>query len=238
MSRVPVAIVGAGPYALSLAAHLAARNVEHRIFGRPMLFWSQIAEAGADRYLKSYCFGTNISTPARGFSFADYSAPRGLETFEPCSIRDFAAYGLWFQQKNIPWVEPVDIENVSKDRNGFKVTLANGESFVAAHVVLATGLSYFAHVPPILASLPSALAAHTSVVPEFRSFRGKSVAVVGGGQSALEAAALLHEAGARPQLLVRDDKSFGCGVSRRIAASGGDCDRLFQISVLVPRRGF
>ena len=206
MSRVPVAIVGAGPYALSLAAHLAARNVEHRIFGRPMLFWSQIAEAGADRYLKSYCFGTNISTPARGFSFADYSAPRGLETFEPCSIGDFAAYGLWFQQKQIPWVEPVDIDNVSKHRNGFRVTLANGESFVAAHVVLATGLSYFAHVPPILASLPPALAAHTSAVPEFRSFRGKSVAVVGGGQSALEAAALLHEAGARPQLLVRDDK--------------------------------
>ena len=99
MSRIPVAIVGAGPYALSLAAHLAARNVEHRIFGRPMLFWSQIAEAGADRYLKSYCFGTNISTPARGFSFADYSAPRGLETFEPCSIGDFAAYGLWFSTK-------------------------------------------------------------------------------------------------------------------------------------------
>ena len=186
-----------------------------------MLFWSQIAEAGADRYLKSYCFGTNISTPARGFSFADYSAPRGLETFEPCSIRDFAAYGLWFQQKNIPWVEPVDIENVSKDRNGFKVTLANGESFVAAHVVLATGLSYFAHVPPILASLPSALAAHTSVVPEFRSFRGKSVAVVGGGQSALEAAALLHEAGARPQLLVRDEESLDAAClagSRPLAA--------------------
>jgi hypothetical protein len=206
MSRVPVAIIGAGPYGLSLAAHLASRNVEHRIFGRPMLFWSQIAEAGADRYLKSYCFGTNISTPARGFSFADYSAPRGLETFEPCSIGDFAAYGLWFQEKIVPWVEPVDIQNVSKNGSGFEVTLANGESFGAAHVVLATGLSYFAHVPPILASLPSALVAHTSVVPEFRSFSGKSVAVAGGGQSALEAAALLHEAGARPQLLVRDDR--------------------------------
>ena len=206
MSKVPVAIIGAGPYGLSLAAHLAARKLEHRIFGHPMLFWSQIANAGADRYLKSYCFGTNISTPVPGFSFADYSAPRGLETFEPCSIGDFAAYGLWFQEKNIPWVEPVDIESVSKDGNGFKVTFANGESFVAAHVVLATGLSYFAHVPPILASLPSALAAHTSVVPEFRSFRGKSVAVVGAGQSALEAAALLHEAGAQPQLLVRDDR--------------------------------
>jgi hypothetical protein len=199
-------IVGAGPYGLSLAAHLAARNLKHRIFGHPMLFWSQIANAGADRYLKSLCFGTNISTPVPGFSFADYSAPRGLETFEPCSIGDFAAYGLWFQQKIVPWVEPVDIQIVSKDGSSFEVTLANGESFAAANVVLATGLSYFAHVPPILASLPPALAAHTSVVPEFKSFKGKSVAIVGGGQSALEAAALLHEAGARPQLLVRDER--------------------------------
>ena len=64
-----------------------------------MLFWSQLAEAGGERYLKSYCFGTNISTPTPGFSFADYSEPRGLETFEPCSIEDFANYGHWFQQK-------------------------------------------------------------------------------------------------------------------------------------------
>jgi 2-polyprenyl-6-methoxyphenol hydroxylase-like FAD-dependent oxidoreductase len=63
VSRVAVAIIGAGPYGLSLSAHLAARNIEHRIFGRPMLFWSQVADAGGDRYLRTYCFGTNISTP-------------------------------------------------------------------------------------------------------------------------------------------------------------------------------
>ena len=55
--------------------------------------------------LKSFCFGTNISSPTRGSTFADYCIPRGLETFEPCSIRDFAAYGLWFQKKNVGWVE-------------------------------------------------------------------------------------------------------------------------------------
>jgi FAD-dependent urate hydroxylase len=206
MSKVPVAIIGAGPYGLSLAAHLAARNVPHRIFGHPMVFWSKIANAGADRYLKSYCFGTSISTPTQGFSFPEYSAPRGLETFEPCSMGDFAAYGLWFQQKIVPWVEPVDIQNVSKTGNGFEVSLASGESFVAANVVLATGLSYFAHVPPILSSLPSPLVAHTSEIPDFELFRGKSVAVVGRGQSALEAAALLHEVGARPLLLVRSNR--------------------------------
>jgi len=203
MSRGIIAIIGAGPYGLSLAAYLAARNVEHRIFGRPMQFWSQIAEAGRERYLKSYCFGTNIPAPTHGSTLADYSRPRGLETFEPCSIGDFASYGLWFQKKNVAWVEPVEVEHVSKVAHGFAVTLANGERFVAAQVVLATGLSCFAQVPPALASLPPGLATHTSKIAAFASFRGSSVAVIGAGQSALEAAALLHEAGARPQLLVR-----------------------------------
>ena len=62
-----------------------------------MQFWSEIAAAGGERYLKSYCFGTNISTPTPGFSFVDYCTPRGLETFEPCSIADFACW---------PWVVP------------------------------------------------------------------------------------------------------------------------------------
>src|SRR5581483_8652508 len=39
----------------------------------------------------------------------------------------------------------------------------------------------------------------------FSAFKGIDVAVIGAGQSALEAAALLNEAQARPQLLVRED---------------------------------
>lgn len=205
MSRGVVAIIGAGPYGLSLAAHLAARNVEHRIFGRPMQFWSNIAKAGGERYLKSYCFGTNISTPTAGYSFADYSEPRGLETFEPCSIEDFASYGLWFQQRNVPWVEPVEVASVDRQTRGFVVTLADGERFVTDSLVIATGLAGFAHVPSAIASLPPALASHTSAITSFAAFKGRDIAVIGAGQSALEAAALLHEAGARPQLLVRED---------------------------------
>jgi FAD-dependent urate hydroxylase len=205
VSRVAVAIIGAGPYGLSLSTHLTARNVKHRIFGSPMRFWSDIAAAGGERYLKSYCFGTNISTPTRGYSFADYSHPRGLETFEPCSIRDFAAYGLWFQQENVPWVEPIDVALLDRQAEGFAITLANAERFVADHVVIATGLSGFAHVPPEIAMLPPGLATHTSGIASFAAFKGREVAVIGAGQSALEAAALLLEAGALPQLLVRED---------------------------------
>ena len=205
MSKRLVVIVGAGPYGLSLAAHLAARKVKHRIFGTPMLFWSRIAEAGGERYLKSFCFGTNVSSPTRGSTFADYSIPRGLETFEPCSIRDFAAYGLWFQKKNVRWVEPVEVERLSKTYNSFEIVLSNAERVVAANVVVATGLSYFATVPPVLDALPDELVTHTSSITTFAAFKGQDVAVIGAGQSALEAAALLNEAGAQPQLLIRDN---------------------------------
>jgi thioredoxin reductase len=204
MTRIPVAIVGAGPYGLSVAAHLAARKIDCRIFGQPMLFWSDIAAAGDRRFLKSYCFGTNLSTPEAGFAFADYNGPRGLETFEPCSMGNFAAYGRWFQERKVPSVEPVAVAALSRQSDGFALRLANDEHLMASNVVLATGLSGFAHVPPSLQSLPPQLCTHTSNVTSFEAFRGKRVAVVGGGQSALEAAALLHEAGAKPQLLVRD----------------------------------
>jgi FAD-dependent urate hydroxylase len=204
MSRVAVAIIGAGPYALSLSAHLAALKIKHRIFGRPMQFWSDIVDAGGERYLKSYCFGTNISAPKPGHSFADYSGPRGLETFEPCSIADFVAYGHWFQQEMVPWVEPLEVKLVGRRARGFAVTLSNGERFLADRLVIATGLAGFTYVPRELASLPEALATHTSGITSFDAFKGLDVAVIGAGQSALEAAALLQEAGARPQLLVRE----------------------------------
>lgn len=204
MRRSTIAVIGAGPYGLSLAAHLGARGVAHRVFGRPMQFWSQVANAGDGRYLKSFCLGSDISTPQSGYSFLDYNRPRGLETFEPCAIGDFAAYGTWFQQNNAPWVEAVDVANVTHRGGTFEVTLANGECFPAGRVVVATGLSSYARMPQELRSIPQALAAHTSHVASFADYAGLSVAVVGAGQSALEAAALLHEAGASPRLIVRE----------------------------------
>jgi thioredoxin reductase len=171
-----------------------------------MQFWSRIAEAAGERYLKSYCFGTNLSAPRPGFTFKDHNGPRGLETFEPCSMANFTEYGRWFQKNNVQWIEPVDVENITRTSNGFAVKLVNGEEFLAAKVVVATGLSCFAKVPEALTTLPSTRYTHTSNIRTFTSYAGLRVAVIGAGQSALEAATLLHEAGAFPQLLVREDQ--------------------------------
>jgi cation diffusion facilitator CzcD-associated flavoprotein CzcO len=203
--KSPIAVIGAGPYGLSVAAHLSAQKIEHRIFGRPMQFWSQIARAADERYLKSYCFGTNLSSPRPGFSFADYSRPRGLETFEPCAMGQFADYGHWFQENNVPWVEPVDVTNVERKNDGFAITLEDGERLLADQVVVATGLSCFAYAPSVLENLPAGLHTHTSRIDSFQTFKGRRVAVIGAGQSSLEAGALLREAGAESQVLVRED---------------------------------
>jgi lysine/ornithine N-monooxygenase len=204
MSSVDVAIIGAGPYGLSIAAHLANQKIEHRIFGKPMQFWEQIAEAADKRFLKSYCFGTNLSTPAPGYTFSDYNTPRNLETFEPCSMSNFAAYGRWFQENQVPWVEPVDVVTVKLQDGKFALSLSNGEDLVAKQVIVATGLASFANVPRVFSSVTPSRVTHTSNISEFSSFKGRRLAVLGAGQSALEAAVLLHEADAEPTLLVRE----------------------------------
>lgn len=170
-----------------------------------MQFWSGIADAADERYLKSFCFATNLSAPEPGYSLVDYNKPRGLETFDRCSMSNFANYGIWFQQHNVPWVERKDVVSVERQASRFAITLSNGERTIATHVVVATGLSHYASMPPVLASLPAGLACHTAEIDGFERFSGQRVAVIGGGQSALEAAALLLEAGAMPELLVREN---------------------------------
>ena len=201
-----VAIVGAGPYGLSLAAHLRHHGVDFKIFGQPMDFWFKIAQGGSDRYLKSFGLGTRIYVPQAGYSFVEYCVRRNLENFEPCSIKDFANYGIWVQDQNIPDVERVGVVDISRMEGGFHIALSNGTALNAKRVVVATGLTSYARIPLELGNLPGHLLSHSSQVSNFERFAGLDVCVMGAGQSALEAAVLLHEAGARPRLLARGAK--------------------------------
>jgi FAD-dependent urate hydroxylase len=73
----------------------------------------------------------------------------------------------------------------------------------ARSVVIATGVLPHRHIPAELSGLPPELLSHTSDHRLFDRFSGRRVAVVGAGSSALETAALLHEAGGEAHLIVR-----------------------------------
>src|SRR5580700_3205823 len=195
-----VAIIGAGPYGLSLAAHLRARGVKYRIFGEPMRFWLNMP-VGVN--LKSLAFATNIAVPTRGYSFPNWCRQHGLEDFEPCTMQSFSAYGLEIQKHFVPDVEEVLATNVSVRAGGFEVALSSGEHLRSRKVVVCTGLSGLAQIPDVLRELGPDRMRHTFDISDYSEFRNKTVAVIGAGASAIEAGALVREAGGSSEVFVR-----------------------------------
>jgi hypothetical protein len=96
----------------------------------------------------------------------------------------------------VPELEDAKLVNLARSDSGFFLTLDTGETFAARTVVLAVGISHYAYIPPVLGGLTSKALSHSSQVPQPAKFAGKKVAVVGSGASAIDLAALLHEAGA------------------------------------------
>jgi hypothetical protein len=88
------------------------------------------------------------------------------------------------------------------------VTVADAGPVTARQVVIATGVQPYAAIPAELSGLPPDLVSHTGDHHRLDRFAGRRVAVVGAGQSALETAALLHEAGATVQVIARRKAIF------------------------------
>jgi len=196
-----VVIIGAGPYGLSLAAHLRARGVNFRIFGIPMGFWRDLP-AGIN--LKSPASSTNISVPKTPVTFSEWCRERSLEDYEPCSMESFANYGLWIQAHFVPNVELTKVTAIARTDRGFDITLDDGSELSAPHVIVATGLSYLDAIPAAFRELPQEISKHTFHLSDYSEYRGKRVAIVGGGASAIEAGALVHEAGGFPEVFIRE----------------------------------
>jgi thioredoxin reductase len=204
---VDVAIVGAGPYGLSLAAHLRGAGVGFRQFGLPMQLWRAAMPNGM--FLKSQGFASNLSDPqgthtleefcqATGRPYASYGLPVPLSTF--------VSYGQWFCAELLPDPEESLVSEITAGHDGFRLRLASSERVQARNVVVAVGVEHFAYLPEPLSALPSWACTHASAHSDLMAFRGQDVLVVGAGQSALETAALLHEHGAAVQVLARKSK--------------------------------
>jgi thioredoxin reductase len=220
---VNIAIVGAGPYGLSIAAHLRRYGVPFRIFGRPMDTWLEHMPKGM--LLKSEGFASIICDAGGEFTLKRFCAERHIDYADealPVRLDTFSAYGLAFQQRMVSQLENKLVTVLERASGGFQLTLDNGEMFVARQVILAVGITHFSYIPPEFRNLPTKFLSHSFEHHDLERFHGRNVAVIGGGASALDLAALLHETGAEVQLVARTSslsfhsKPDGVGSSRSL----------------------
>ena len=199
-----VAIIGSGPYGLATAAHLRSRaGLETRVFGETMSFWKRQMPTGM--LLRSPWVATHIADPEGALTLDDYESAIRKRLSRPLPLENFVSYGKWFQSAVAPDVDRRSVVRIDALRSGFRLLLDDGAELDAARVVVAAGISPFAWRPPQFQALPQELVSHSSEHTDLARFAGQTVAVVGAGQSALESAALLHEAGAQVEVLVRAD---------------------------------
>ena len=200
-SHCNIAVIGAGPYGLSAAAYLRAAEVETRIFGEPMAFWQNQMPAGLR--LRSNWGASHIADPQRKLTLDEYCRQNGNQLSKPIPLEGFVDYGRWYQRNAVPDLDERQVRSVEIDACGFKVITVDGEELLSRRVAIAAGISAFAARPVEFAGIPSALASHTSEHTDLKKFTGQRLVIIGAGQSALESAALLKEAGTQVEVIAR-----------------------------------
>ena len=200
-SSCDVAVVGAGPYGLSVAAHLRHAGISTRVFGEPMAFWRQNMPKGM--LLRSPWRATHLSDPSGALSLDVYAAAHNVDRSKLLPLQSFVGYGNWFAQSTVPDVDRRAVRVIDATASGFRLTLVDGETVTADRVVIATGLLNQEYRPQPFGDLHGPFVSHTCEHTDLTIFRGKRVAVIGGGQSACESAALLAEAGADAEIFSR-----------------------------------
>jgi thioredoxin reductase len=204
MTDITTAIVGAGPYGLSLAAYLRARRHRFELFGVPLESWREHMPDGM--VLKSEPFASNLWDPGRRYTLERFCAAHGIEyqpARRPLSLSRFLDYAEWFRRSAVGEATGLKVRRIAQDGARFTLELEDGSRRTAGQVVIATGHLAFRRVPAELAALAPPHLLHSADIKDVRRFHGRDVTIVGAGQSALETAALVREAGGIARVVVR-----------------------------------
>jgi thioredoxin reductase len=189
---------------LSIAAHLKKRGVDFRIFGNPMHTWIEHMPKGM--HLKSEGFASSLYDPDSAFTLEAYCKEKGLPYSRvglPVALEVFVAYGQEFQRRMVPELQDNLVVSLKRSPEGFQVRLDDGKTFLARRVVMAVGLTHYKYLPPAFADISEEFLTHSSRHHSLDHFGGRQVAVIGAGASALDLAALLHQCGARVDVVAR-----------------------------------
>ena len=156
--------------------------------------------------LKSDGFASTIDDPEQSFTLKQFCSERGIpyaDTGIPVRLDTFISFGMAFKEKFLPDLENKLVTGIDQLSDGFQLTLEDGEKVKARRVVLAVGITHFAYLPTSLAQLPDKFVSHSFQHTDLEPQRGRRVVVLGAGASAIDLAGLLHEAGAKVQLVAR-----------------------------------
>ncbi len=201
---INIAIIGAGPYGLSIAACLRKNGVPFRIFGRPMDSWKSHMPKGM--LLKSDGFASNLHDPNSELTLKRFCTERNIaygDTGIPVRLDTFTDYGLAFRERMVGELSDKQLVSLDKIEGGFQLRFDDGETVQARRVVLAVGVTHFGQIPATLAHLPAGYVSHSFEHHDLAPLRGRSVIVIGAGSSASDLAGLLHQAGAEVQIVAR-----------------------------------
>jgi cation diffusion facilitator CzcD-associated flavoprotein CzcO len=196
-----VVVIGAGPYGLSAAAHLLGQGLRVAVFGRTLEMWRDHMPNGM--LLRSHWWATNLSDPRQDHGFERFARDKKRDLRYPVPLQTFIEYGRWFQQRAVPDVDETYVSSIERQDTRFLLTLEDGREVESQAVVMAIGPYHYANRPEPFTGLPPELVSHSSDHRDLSRFKGRDVVVIGGGQSAIEFAALLHEAGAAVQVVAR-----------------------------------
>jgi len=203
-ASIPVAVIGAGPYGLSVAAHLGARGIGYRIFGEPMGMWQRNMPPGM--LLKSDGKSSDLSDPGGALTLAEFCRTRGVDhhaTLLPVKVETLVAYGQAFQERFAPRVERKQLCRLERMGAQFGLHFDDGTWLTADHVIVAVGVLAYRHVPEEFARFSPSVVSHSSDFGSLERLDGRDVAILGAGSSALDLAALLHERGTRVTVITR-----------------------------------
>ena len=187
-AAVDVAIVGAGPNGLGLAAHLHDR-------GRPVPHL-RLADADVARHAAGHVpevtrlRDVDPELPSGWPTFPEYCRNNELEDYEPIEFSTFAAYGTAFQQELRARGRGHRGDAPRHVSRRLRAHARDGEEVRADQVVVAVGLTYFAHVPDG-ARRPAARSCHPHLGPPRRGVvqwarrrrRWRRLVGVGGGDA-------------------------------------------------------
>jgi len=195
-----LAIIGAGPTGASLYAHARAQGLEVEMLGEPLAFWKRHI---LPLPLRSPAGSTNIDCPQGGNGFLDFARERNLDVRSTIDFPMFIAYFCWFMKRHGVQPRREEVVDVRKTGAVWHVVTERGV-IRARNVAIAVGLNGMQRIPPEYRGRESAFT-HVSSIKDFTELNGRSVAVLGGGQSAVEAAVAMSQSGVETHLVVRGE---------------------------------